>query len=163
MGEEAAVNHLMRKNDDSDETLARIKYARGKQACHAVFCEEDGPVMKVNGGSPLCFPDVEKAQFEESIKKIEEAKAKQAALEATPITSDPAKTQMHTVVQKYVVLLLKIVMIVIFLMIFITKIVIPLIRFIGEQTGFIDPDLTHLNKLINDLSRKYDELLRDLD
>lgn len=163
MGEDAAINHLMRKNDDSDETRARIKYARGKQACHAVFCEDDGPVMKVNGGSPLCFPDVEKAQFEESIKKIEEAKAKQAALEATPITSDPAKNQLHIIVYKYAVSALIAIATIIFLTFFITKLVIPLIRYIGEQTGFIDPDLAHLNKLIKDLSKKYDEVLRDLD
>jgi hypothetical protein len=163
MGEDAAIKHLMRKNGDSDEALAKIRYARGKQACHAVFCEEDGPIMKVSGGAPLCFPDVEKAQFEESIKKIEEAKAKQAALEATPITSDPAKTQMHTFVHVYLVFFLKIVAIGIFLTLFITKVIVPLIRLIGKQTGFIDPDLAKLNQLINDLSKKYDEQLRNMD
>lgn len=63
VGEEPYIEKLMRENNE-DKSIAKKKYKRAIQACDTLFCNDNV--------KNLCFPEVEKKDFNNNFKKIDE-------------------------------------------------------------------------------------------
>lgn len=82
------------KKDVTKDMIASkvmTRFDRTRQACHAVFCDPDGPGMaQAEAGETICYKDAETANLDKEIKAAEE-KEKEASREKPPITSDKEK------------------------------------------------------------------------
>jgi len=64
LGKEKYIQRLMNDNKES-ENIAKDKYKRAIQACHTLFCKEEG-------SRQVCFPEVEQKGFDKENEKKKE-------------------------------------------------------------------------------------------
>lgn len=151
--EKEAIQYLMDKNGEKDNEMTKAKYERGKQACNAVFCnDDDGAITAVNG-TPLCFKGVKRDTVSAEIK--------QATIHSTPISSNPARHQSYIFIVDYLRYYVKLFLTIIVLSIVIFKVIIPLIILIGETIGFLDKDIRILKNLRRAFNKEFDTIMRE--